>query len=75
MARKNPGNTSEKQILAANIDYAMVVQGLDRDFNLMRLDRYLVQIIANGVSPIIVLNKADLVSDRDAFLTEVAKTW
>jgi ribosome biogenesis GTPase / thiamine phosphate phosphatase len=73
MARKNPGNTSERQILAANIDYAMIVQGLDRDFNLMRLDRYLVQIIANGVNPIIVLNKADLVDDREAYRNEILR--
>lgn len=73
LARKNPGNTSEKQILAANIDFAMIVQGLDRDFNLMRLDRYLVQIIANGISPVIVLNKADLVSDREEYLNEVRR--
>jgi len=73
LARKNPDNTSEKQILAANIDYALIVQGLDRDFNLMRLDRYLVQIMANGISPIIVLNKADLVSDREAYRNEVMR--
>jgi len=73
LARKNPGNTSEKQILAANIDFALIVQGLDRDFNLMRLDRYLVQIMANGISPIIVLNKADLVSDREAYRNEVLR--
>jgi ribosome biogenesis GTPase len=73
LARKNPDKTSEKQILAANIDYALIVQGLDRDFNLMRLDRYLVQIIANGISPIIVLNKADLVSDLEVYLNEVLR--
>jgi ribosome biogenesis GTPase len=73
LARKNPDNTSEKQILAANIDYALIVQGLDRDFNLMRLDRYLVQIMANGISPIIVLNKADLVSDRELYRNEVLR--
>ncbi len=73
LARKNPGNTSEKQVLAANIDYALIVQGLDRDFNLMRLDRYLVQILANEISPIIVLNKADLVSDREIYRNEVLR--
>ncbi len=73
LARKNPGNTSEKQILAANIDYALIVQGLDRDFNLMRLDRYLVQILANGISPIVVLNKADLISDREEYRNEVMR--
>jgi ribosome biogenesis GTPase len=73
LARKNPGNTSERQILAANIDYAMIVQGLDRDFNLMRLDRYLVQILANGISPIIVLNKVDLINDRESYRNEVLR--
>ena len=73
LARKNPGKTSEKQVLAANIDYALIVQGLDRDFNLMRLDRYLVQILANEISPIIVLNKADLVSDREIYRNEVLR--
>ena len=73
LARKNPGNTSERQILAANIDFALIVQGLDRDFNLMRLDRYLVQIMANGISPIILLNKVDLVSDREVYRNEVMR--
>src|SRR5690242_5459053 len=46
LSRKNPGAKIQKQILAANVDYALVVQGLDRDFNIMRLERYLVQLAA-----------------------------
>lgn len=73
LSRKNPGNRTERQILASNIDYAIIVQGLDRDFNLMRLDRYLVQILACGIRPLVILNKADLVDDPQFYLAEVAR--
>jgi ribosome biogenesis GTPase len=73
LTRKNPGNTSEKQVLAANVDYALIVQGLDRDFNLMRLDRYLVQVMACGIQPVVILNKSDLTDDPDVYLHEVAR--
>jgi ribosome biogenesis GTPase / thiamine phosphate phosphatase len=73
LSRKNPGNTTEKQILAANIDRAFVVQGLDRDFNLMRLDRYLVQLAACNIPASVVLNKCDLVEDTTTFRLEIEK--
>ena len=73
LSRKNPGNTAEKQILAANIDRAFVVQGLDRDFNLMRLDRYLVQLAACDIPAAVVLNKCDLVGDTAPFRSEIEK--
>src|SRR6186713_1754956 len=59
LSRKNPGKATERQILCANVDYAMIVQGLDRDFNIMRLERYLAQVTACGIEPVVVLNKAD----------------
>jgi len=71
ISRKTPGNTSEKQVIAANIDYAVIVQGLDRDFNLMRLERYLVQITACGIKPVIVLNKSDLTTERENYLQAI----
>ena len=73
LARKNPGEKTESQILAANIDVAIVVQGLDRDFNLMRTERYMVQIQWCGIRPLVVLNKADLVDDPESFRTAVLK--
>jgi len=73
LGRKNPGNRTERQVLAANIDDALIVQGLDRDFNLMRLDRYLVQVIACGIRPVVILNKSDLVDDPEAYCREVAR--
>jgi ribosome biogenesis GTPase len=71
LSRKNPGKKTERQILATNIDYAMVVQGLDRDFNLMRLERYLSQITACKITPIIVLNKSDLATDTLPYRQQV----
>jgi ribosome biogenesis GTPase len=73
LSRKNPGNRTERQILAANIDYALIVQGLDRDFNLMRLDRYIVQTMASGLKPVVILNKADLIDDSQVYIQEVAR--
>ena len=69
--RREAGTEGDIQVLACNIDYALIVQGLDRDFNLMRLDRYLVQIIACGITPVILLNKCDLVDNPQDYVKEV----
>lgn len=71
LTRKEPGTKSDQQVLACNIDYALIVQGLDRDFNLMRLDRYIVQIIACGITPVVLLNKCDLVENPMEFVNHV----
>ncbi|MEJ1242146.1 ribosome small subunit-dependent GTPase A [Chryseolinea sp. T2] len=73
LSRKAPGAKSERQVLAVNLDAALVVQGLDRDFNLMRLDRYLVQLAACSIPTIVVLNKADLVDDTSPYLNDIQK--
>ncbi len=56
--RTDPGGGT--QVLAANIEVAFLVCGLDSDFNPNRLDRYLVQARQSGARPVVVLNKADL---------------
>jgi ribosome biogenesis GTPase len=71
--RKNPSTKTDKQVLAANIDYALIVQGLDREFNIMRLERYLVQITACHIKPLLVLNKVDLTDNPDRYKHEVEK--
>lgn len=58
--RQAVGQYGEIQILAANIDYAFIVQAIDRDFNINRLERYLILCNSSGVQPIIVLSKTDL---------------
>ena len=52
----------EKQIIATNIDFALIVQAVDRDFNINRIERYLTICNASNVKPIIVLSKIDLIS-------------
>jgi ribosome biogenesis GTPase len=59
-SRKASGPTGEEQVIAANIDLLLLVCGLDHDYNLRRLERYLVAARQSGARPIIVLNKADL---------------
>jgi ribosome biogenesis GTPase / thiamine phosphate phosphatase len=56
---------ADEQVLAANVDRGLIVTGLDGDFNLRRLERYLAVAWSGGVTPVIVLNKADLDVDVD----------
>ncbi len=58
--RKAPGARTEEQIVAANIDVVFLVMGLDNDYNVRRLERYLTLAWDSGATPVIVLNKADL---------------
>jgi ribosome biogenesis GTPase len=71
LSRKDPGNKTQRQGLAANIDSALIVQGLDINFNLMRLERYIVQIVSCNIVPVIILNKADLVADTEIYREQV----
>jgi ribosome biogenesis GTPase / thiamine phosphate phosphatase len=61
-ARKVAGRSMERQVLAANVDTAFIVAGLDNDFNLRRLERYLAQ-CWESARPVILLNKADECKD------------
>lgn len=58
------GQFGEIQIIATNIDYAFLVQAVDRDFNINRLERYLTISYSSKVSPIIVLTKIDLINEE-----------
>ena len=60
IARRAAGRRDEEQVLAANIDVAFLVAGLDGDANIRRLERYLAIAREGGVQPVVVLNKADL---------------
>jgi ribosome biogenesis GTPase len=63
LRRQLVGSKSSIQIIATNIDFAFLVQAVDRDFNLNRLERYLTICNASNVEPIIVLTKTDLVEE------------
>jgi len=69
--RRAAGEPTGEQIVAANVDVAFIVMGLDRDYNLRRLERYLLMARESGASPAIVLTKPDLCSDLSAHLNDV----
>lgn len=71
LARKAAGNQTVKQVIAANIDIAFVLLALDKDFSLERLKRYLYQLSASAIEPVIVLNKADKTDDLDQFTDQL----
>ena len=70
-SRKVAGVQTEEQVVAANIDTVFLVSALDREFNLRRLERYLTLAWSNGSDPVLLLNKADLCPDVDAYMAEV----
>jgi len=65
LKRKMAGKKIEYQLLAANIDTALIIQSLDFDFNLPRLERYLVMVHESHIEPVILLSKADLISSAE----------
>ena len=71
-SRKAAGEPTRRQFVAANIDTVFLVCGLDGDFNLRRIERYLVAIRDSGATAVIVLNKADVCPDVDAARTAAA---
>ena len=59
-SRREAGREAEEQLLAANLDWALIVCGLDGEFNANRVERYLLLCEDTGAKPAILLNKADL---------------
>ncbi|MBK7631749.1 MAG: ribosome small subunit-dependent GTPase A [Ignavibacteriales bacterium] len=66
LKRKAAGKKIDYQLIAANIDNAIIMQSLDSNFNLRRLERYLVMINENNITPLIFLSKSDLISPEEA---------
>lgn len=64
LERQAVGRSGQLQIIATNIDYALLVQAVDRDFNINRLERYLTIAHTAKVAPIIVLSKTDLIDEQ-----------
>jgi ribosome biogenesis GTPase len=65
------GRQARAQVVAANVDLVLVICGLDADFNVRRIERYLARIGASGAEPVVVLNKADLCRDTAARVAQV----
>ena len=62
LKRKTSGKKVEYQLIAANVDKAIIMQSLDFNYNLRRLERYLVMINESNITPVIFLSKSDLIS-------------
>ena len=65
LKRKTAGKNVDFQLLAANIDIACIMQSLDLNFNVRRLERYLVMVHDGGIEPVILLSKCDLLSPEE----------
>jgi ribosome biogenesis GTPase len=65
LRRKSAGANVEYQMIAANIDVAFIMQSCDLNFNVRRMERYLVMIREGHVEPIILLSKSDLVDAEE----------
>jgi len=69
--RRAAGEPTGEQVVAANVDVVFIVMGLDGDYNLRRLERYLLMARESGASPAILLTKPDLCGDLSGCIREV----
>lgn len=65
LERQAVGRSGEKQLIATNIDYGLIVQAVNRDFSINRLERYLTLCHTANITPIIVITKTDLITEQE----------
>ncbi|MGH1467819.1 MAG: ribosome small subunit-dependent GTPase A [Bdellovibrionales bacterium] len=73
LSRVAAGKDVKEQVLVANIDYVFIVTSLNEDFNLNRLQRYVILAKEGGVTPVVILSKIDLVEDATEYALEVKR--
>jgi len=73
LSRKQSGAATEEQILASNVDVVFVVTDPGRDFNLRRIERYLLMVSESGAQAVVVINKVDLMDDPSSWAAKVAE--
>jgi ribosome biogenesis GTPase len=71
MTRRAAGPTMEEQIMGANVDELFIVNALNQDFNLRKIERYLIMAWESGASPVVVLTKADLCEETEKRVYQV----
>ncbi|MCC6158164.1 MAG: ribosome small subunit-dependent GTPase A [Deltaproteobacteria bacterium] len=71
ISRGAAGRETREQVIAANVDRVFIVCGLDGDFNVHRIQRYLALVYAGGAVPVVVLTKMDLCDDSAARVAQV----
>jgi ribosome biogenesis GTPase len=67
-SRTAAGKKTEEQVIAANIDYLFILQSMDNDFSLRRLERYVSMALEGKIKPVIVLTKMDKFNDPETVL-------
>jgi ribosome biogenesis GTPase len=72
LVRRAAGTSGDDQLIAANVDTVFVVCGLDGDYNLRRIERYLALVRDGGATPVVVLNKRDTCTEAERRQAEVA---
>jgi ribosome biogenesis GTPase len=72
-SRKSAGIKTEEQVIAANVDVLFIVQGLDHNYNRMRLLRYISAVKGSGIEPVVVLNKSDINPETGEILRVTAE--
>lgn len=77
LKRKTAGRKISHQLIAANIDTAFIVQSLDANYNLRRLERYMVMVCDGGIQPVVLLSKSDLLASHaiDVRLHEITSIF
>ena len=65
--------TVREQVVAANFDYVFIMQSLNQDLNIRRLERYLTLACQSGAIPVVVLTKSDLIEDSEKLLETIGK--
>lgn len=71
-SRANPSSDNQReQLVAANFDYVFIIQSLNNDYNLRRMERYLTLSWQSGAIPVILLTKSDLVESYTQILREI----
>lgn len=65
LSRQAAGKPSDMQIIAANINFGLIVQAVDRDFSLNRIERYLTICAEASIKPILILSKTDLITHEE----------
>ena len=69
--RNHEMHTQHEQLVAANFDYVFIMQSLNDNFNIRRIERYLTLAWESGAIPVIVLTKCDLVDDVESYISEI----
>ena len=71
LSRKTPDKKTDEQIIAANIDIVFIVQSMDNNFNINRIERYLSAVTDSGAKPVVILNKIDLAENLEEKLEQL----